>query len=219
MVCIDVANGYMTSFVDFCKKFRAKHPNLIIMAGNVVTGDGTQELLLNGVDIAKVGIGPGSVCTTRKMTGVGRPQFSAIVECAEAADAVGGMTCGDGGCTVPGDFGKAFGGGADFVMAGGVFAGHIESELPMENGKFKFYGMSSEEAMNNHSGGMTKYRAAEGKVVYLDNRGSIEKTLLEILGGIRSTCSYIGAKTLKDLPEKAVFYQVNNQLNEVFGKS
>ena len=126
-VCIDVANGYTEAFVSFVKKVRDTYPDLVIMAGNVVTGDMTEELVLAGADIVKVGIGPGSVCTTRKMTGVGYPQLSAVIECADAAHGLGGRICSDGGCTQPGDVAKAFGGGADFVMLGGMFAGHNES--------------------------------------------------------------------------------------------
>ncbi|MEI3354434.1 MAG: GMP reductase [Duodenibacillus massiliensis] len=136
-VCIDVANGYTEAFVSFVKKVRDTYPDLVIMAGNVVTGDMTEELVLAGADIVKVGIGPGSVCTTRKMTGVGYPQLSAVIECADAAHGLGGRICSDGGCTQPGDVAKAFGGGADFVMLGGMFAGHNESggEVREINGK------------------------------------------------------------------------------------
>ncbi len=125
-VCIDVANGYTESFVGFVAKFREAYPRITVMAGNVVTGEMTEELILSGADIVKVGIGPGSVCTTRSMTGVGYPQLSAVIECADAAHGLGGRICADGGCTTPGDVAKAFGGGADFVMLGGMLAGHDE---------------------------------------------------------------------------------------------
>lgn len=223
MVCIDVANGYMQSFVDFSRKFREKHPDLVIMAGNVVTGDIVEELVFSGIDIIKVGIGPGSACTTRKVAGVGRSQLSAVIETADAAHGLKGQVCSDGGCTVPADLSKAFGAGADFVMLGGMLAGHEECELEAieKNGEkfFKFYGMSSEEAMTKHSGGVAKHRAAEGKCVEIPNRGQIEDTIISILGGIRSACTYVGAKNLKELPKRTTFYRVTMQTNDVFGKS
>lgn len=193
------------------------------MAGNVVTGDMTEELILAGADIVKVGIGPGSVCTTRKMTGVGYPQLSAIIECADAAHGLGGLICSDGGCTRPGDIAKAFGGGADFVMLGGMLAGHNESggEVIEKDGKVfrSFYGMSSKSAMDKYSGGVAKYRAAEGKTVYLEDRGPVADTVQEILGGVRSACTYVGARRLKELTKRTTFVRVTQQLNEVFGKS
>ncbi len=222
-LCIDVANGYTETFVDFVKKMRNSYPSLVIMAGNVVTGDMTEELILSGADIVKVGIGPGSVCTTRKMTGVGYPQLSAIIECADAAHGLGGLICADGGCTRPGDVAKAFGAGADFVMLGGLFAGHNESggEVIEKDGKkFRaFYGMSSKSAMDKYSGGVAKYRAAEGKTVYIPDRGPVENTIQDILGGVRSACTYVGAKRLKELTKRTTFVRVTQQLNEVFGKS
>ena len=222
-LCIDVANGYTEIFVDFVSKIREEFPHLAIMAGNVVTGDMTEELILAGADIVKVGIGPGSVCTTRKMTGVGYPQLSAIIECADAAHGLGGLICSDGGCTRPGDIAKAFGGGADFVMLGGMLAGHNESggEVIEKDGKVfrSFYGMSSKSAMDKYSGGVAKYRAAEGKTVYLEDRGPVADTVQEILGGVRSACTYVGARRLKELTKRTTFVRVTQQLNEVFGKS
>jgi GMP reductase len=222
-VCIDVANGYHEKFVSFIDKFRQAYPDVVLMAGNVVTGDMTEALILAGVDIVKVGIGPGSVCTTRKMTGVGYPQLSAIIECADAAHGLGGQICGDGGCTVPGDLAKAFGGGADFVMLGGMLAGHDETagELIERDGKQykQFYGMSSTAAMTKHSGGVAKYRASEGKEVLIDYRGPVENTLQDILGGVRSACTYVGARQLKELTKRTSFIRVSQQINEVFGKS
>jgi GMP reductase len=222
-ICIDVANGYTESFVRFVERIRNEYPRLIIMAGNVVTGEMTEELILSGVDIVKVGIGPGSVCTTRKMTGVGYPQLSAVIECADAAHGLGGLICADGGCTSPGDIAKAFGGGADFVMLGGMFAGHAEceGELVEKAGKqyMRFYGMSSRAAMERYAGGVAKYRASEGKEVLVDYRGEVAETALEILGGIRSSCSYVGARKLKELSKRTTFVRVTQQLNEVFGKS
>ncbi len=220
-VCVDVANGYTKSFVDFLHKLREAYPQIVIMAGNVVTGEMTEELILDGADIVKVGIGPGSVCTTRKMAGVGYPQLSAIIECADAAHGLGGLICADGGCTSPGDIAKAFGGGADFVMLGGMLAGHDEcmGEVVEPGGarKVRFYGMSSRTAMERHAGGVAEYRAAEGKEVLLDYRGPVENTVQEILGGVRSACTYVGARKLKELSKRTTFIRVARQLNEVFG--
>ena len=220
-ICIDVANGYSEHFVDFVKKMREKMPDMTIMAGNVVTGEMVEELILAGVDVVKVGIGPGSVCTTRKMTGVGYPQLSAIIECADAAHGLGGLICGDGGCTVPGDIAKAFAGGADFVMLGGMLAGHEQSEqeiIEEEGQKFlQFYGMSSDTAMEKHKGGVAEYRASEGKTVKIPYRGDVSESLQDILGGVRSTCTYVGAKRLKDLSKCTTFIRVSQQLNTVFG--
>ena len=222
-VCIDVANGYTEAFIDFVKRFRERYPDVAVMAGNVVTADITEALILAGVDIVKVGIGPGSVCTTRKMTGVGYPQLSAIIECADAAHGLGGHICGDGGCTVPGDVVKAFGGGADFVMLGGMLAAHDESGgevVEHEGASFrKFYGMSSEEAMTRYAGGVAKYRASEGKSTMLPARGPVDNTVQGILGGLRSACTYVGARKLKDLSKCTTFVRVTQQINEIFGAS
>jgi len=220
-VCVDVANGYTKAFISFIHKLRAGHPDITIMAGNVVTGEMTEEHILDGVDIVKVGIGPGSVCTTRRMSGVGYPQLSAIIECADAAHGLHGLICADGGCTSPGDLAKAFGAGADFVMLGGMLAGHDEcgSDIIEVNGvkKMRFYGMSSREAMEKYAGGVAAHRAAEGKEVLLDYRGPVEGTLQDILGGVRSACTYVGARKLKELSKCTTFIRVSQQLNEVFG--
>jgi GMP reductase len=220
-VCIDVANGYTEAFIAFVRRFRDRCPDVVVMAGNVVTADITEALILSGVDIVKVGIGPGSVCTTRKMTGVGYPQLSAIIECADAAHGLGGHICGDGGCTVPGDVVKAFGGGADFVMLGGMLAAHDESggEVVEHEGSTyrKFYGMSSEEAMTRYAGGVAKYRASEGKSTMLPARGPVDNTVQGILGGLRSACTYVGARKLKDLSKCTTFVRVTQQINDVFG--
>lgn len=221
-ICIDVANGYSEHFVNFVKKTREQYPDKIIMAGNVVTGEMVEELLLAGADMIKVGIGPGSVCTTRVKTGVGYPQLSAIIECADAAHGLGGQIVSDGGCKIPGDVAKAFGGGADFVMLGGMFAGHTESGgkiIEINGEKFKqFYGMSSETAMNKHVGGIADYRASEGKTVEIPYRGAVENTVQDILGGLRSTCTYVGASRLKELTKRTTFIRVQEQHNEVFSK-
>ena len=221
-ICIDVANGYSEHFVNFVKKTREQYPTKVIMAGNVVTGEMVEELLLAGADIIKVGIGPGSVCTTRVKTGVGYPQLSAIIECADAAHGLGGQIVSDGGCKVPGDIAKAFGGGADFVMLGGMLAGHSESggkTVEINGGKYKqFYGMSSETAMNKHVGGVANYRASEGKTVEIPYRGAIENTVQDFLGSLRSTCTYVGANRLKELTKRTTFIRVQEQHNEVFSK-
>jgi len=219
-ICIDVANGYSEHFVQFVKKTRSHFPDKVIIAGNVVTGEMVEELLLAGADIIKVGIGPGSVCTTRIKTGVGYPQLSAIIECADAAHGLGGHIISDGGCTTPGDVSKAFGAGADFVMLGGMFAGHDESggELVEKDGKMykQFYGMSSAVAMQKHVGGVAEYRASEGKAVQVSYRGKVEDTILDILGGVRSTCTYVGAAKLKELTKRTTFIRVNEQENQVY---
>lgn len=219
-ICVDVANGYSEHFVDFVKRMRDNHPDKIIMAGNVVTGEMVEELLLGGADIVKVGIGPGSVCTTRVKTGVGYPQLSAIIECADAAHGLAGQIIADGGCKVPGDVAKAFGGGADFVMMGGMFAGHDESggEMVEIEGKQyrQFYGMSSKTAMDKHAGGVAEYRASEGKTVKIPYRGPVSATVQDLLGGIRSTCTYVGASRLKELTKRTTFIRVQEQHNTVF---
>lgn len=219
-LCVDVANGYSEHFVQFVKKARQDFPDKIIIAGNVVTGEMVEELLLVGADIIKVGIGPGSVCTTRVKTGVGYPQLSAIIECSDAAHGLKGHIIADGGCKVPGDVAKAFGGGADFVMLGGMLAGHEESggEMIEEDGKkFKlFYGMSSKTAMDKHAGGVAEYRASEGKTVKIKYKGNVSETVKDILGGVRSTCTYVGASTLKELSKRTTFIRVQEQENQVF---
>ncbi len=221
-ICIDVANGYSENFTDYIKSIRDFLPEgIAIMAGNVVTGEMVEELILSGVDIVKVGIGPGSVCTTRKMTGVGYPQLSAIIECADAAHGLGGHICGDGGCTVPGDVAKAFAGGADFVMLGGMLAGHDEAEQEIveedDGQKYAiFYGMSSDTAMTKHKGGVAEYRASEGKTVKVPYKGSIHNTLQDLLGGVRSTCTYVGAHRLKELTKRTTFVRVTQQINNIF---
>lgn len=242
-ICIDIANGYSEHFGDFVQQVRQHYPKHTIIAGNVVTADMTQELILRGADIVKVGIGPGSVCTTRIQTGVGYPQLSAIIECADAAHGLGGHIIADGGCTCPGDVSKAFGAGADFVMLGGMLAGHDEGggeivqkifetdELgPLDQGEHyprrklrmektvQFYGMSSDTAMDKHHGGMAEYRSSEGRTVNIPYKGSVNGTVLNLLGGLRSACTYVGAPTLKQLSKCTTFIKVNRQVNDVFLK-
>ena len=215
-ICLDVANGYTEKFVNYVSTIRGLFPNHVIIAGNVVTREMTEALILAGANIIKAGIGPGSVCTTRKVAGVGYPQLSCIMECADAAHGLGGYVLSDGGCTCPGDVAKAFGAGADFIMIGGMFAGTDESAgQETENGK-EFYGMSSATAMEKHSGGVATYRAAEGKKVFVKKTGPVANIMKQILGGVRSACTYVGAARLKDLSKCTTFIRVNRQLNNIF---
>ena len=216
VVCIDVANGYTERFISFVKRVRALFPELLIIAGNVVTAEITEQLILAGADIVKVGIGSGSVCTTRIQTGVGYPQLSAVIECADAAHGLGGRIMSDGGCTCPGDVAKAFGGGADFVMLGGMFAGHEENIKKSAEGEILFYGMSSDTAMHEYYGGVNEYRSSEGRTVHLRERGPIQHTVLDILGGLRSTCTYIGAREMRELSKCTTFIRVTQQYNPVY---
>ena len=239
-ITIDVANGYHQRFINFVEQVREMYPDKTIIAGNVITAGATEELILKGADIVKCGIGPGSVCTTRLKTGVGVPQLSGIIECADAAHGVGGQVIADGGCVVPGDVAKAFAAGSDYIMLGGMLAGHDEgggnivskyyktneleflspadkgSEIIKEEKFVQFYGMSSDAANQKHFGGLKNYRASEGREVLIPYKGNLDQTVQDILGGIRSSCTYIGAKRLKDMPKCATFVQVNNQVNEVF---
>jgi len=234
-VCIDVANGYSERFVDFVGEFRIRYPSVVIIAGNVVTGEMTEELILNGADIVKVGIGPGSVCTTRLQTGVGYPQLSAVVECADAAHGLGGQIIADGGCTTPGDVAKAFAAGADFVMLGGMLAGTTEgggmqktryfktgevdaggNDMLQEKTQIEFYGMSSKSANNKHFGGLKDYRSSEGRTVLIDYKGGIKDVVQNILGGLRSACTYAGAEKLKNLPKCATFVRCSDTHTRVF---
>jgi GMP reductase len=243
-VCIDIANGYSNHFAEHVKRVRDAFPNIVIIAGNVVTGEMTEELILAGADIVKVGIGPGSVCTTRIQTGVGYPQLSAVIECADAAHGLGGHIIADGGCTCPGDVAKAFAGGADFVMLGGMLAGHDEgggetiikhyetneiiyqlgSHLDNHTRKIEtkefvqFYGMSSDAANTKHFGGLKDYRSSEGREVLVPYRGAVEDTIQDLLGGIRSTCTYAGAMKLKQLSKCTTFVRVTQQFNAVYAK-
>lgn len=228
LLCVDVANGYSMYFEEKLKEIRKICPDSIIMAGNVCTAEMTQELLINcGVDIVKVGIGPGNLCTTRKVTGVGYPQLSAIIECADVAHGIGGHICADGGLKSPGDFCKAFAAGADFVMSGSYFCGVDECDGEWVTTRFwdldkvdqetlktvnkkrlKVYGMSSREAMEKHYGSVPDYRSPEGRCEYVDAKGPVDNIIKEILGGLRSCCTYLGSKSLKDLSKCATFVRV-----------
>jgi GMP reductase len=241
-VCMDIANGYSEHFADAVRRVRKQFPHLVIIAGNVVTREMTEELILAGADIVKVGIGPGSVCTTRIQTGVGYPQLSAVIECADAAHGLGGHIIADGGCTTPGDVAKAFAAGADFVMLGGMLAGHDEGggevitkiyetdEVIKTDDNFyesvykekqfvQFYGMSSKSANEKHFGGLKDYRSSEGRTVLVPYRGAVANTVQEILGGVRSTCTYVGASTIKQLPKCATFIRCTQTHNSVYEKS
>ena len=217
-ICIDVANGYQQNFSDFVKRVKDDHPEKIVIAGNVITGEMTEQLCIAGADLVKCGIGPGSVCTTRVMTGVGIPQLSGIIECADAAHGLGGHIISDGGCTVPGDVAKAFGAGAGFVMLGGMLSCHDESEMELVEGGYEFYGMSSDRAMEVHGSRKDGYRSSEGKQIKMESRGPVEHTVTEILGGLRSACTYIGARRIKDMPKCTTFAMVHNQYNTVYGQ-
>ena len=238
-ICIDVANGYTERFMDYVSVLRSHEAtkDKIIIAGNVCTPEATEQIILAGADVVKIGIGPGSVCTTRKMTGVGYPQLSCVIECADAAHGLGGHVMSDGGCVVPGDIAKAFGAGADFVMLGGMLAGHDECNgertdlvqwdskttdkitLKGQGDYMEFYGMASDTAQIKHYGEKSPYRAAEGKLVHVPYKGPVENTVHEILGGLRSVCTYAGASSLKSLPKCTTFVKVNRQLNEVYGEA
>ena len=241
-VCIDIANGYSDHFATHVRKVRDEFPDIVIIAGNVVTREMTEELILSGADIVKVGIGPGSVCTTRIQTGVGYPQLSAVIECADAAHGLGGHIIAAGGCTTPGDVAKAFAAGADFVMLGGMLAGHDEgggevitktyesNELLDEGDGYyapvydkkqfvQFYGMSSESANDKHFGGLKNYRSSEGRTVLVPYKGSVANTIQEILGGIRSACTYTGALKLKQLSKCATFIRCTQTHNSVYESS
>ena len=221
-IMLDVANGYTERFMEYVDLMRRHEASKdkIIIAGNVCTPEATEQILLAGADIVKIGIGPGSVCTTRKMTGVGYPQLSATIECADAAHGLGGHIITDGGCTVVGDIAKSFGAGADFVMLGGMLAGHKECAgeiLGNHNGQvMEFYGMSSDDAQLKYYGEKRSHRASEGKKVQIPYRGTVNDTIQDILGGLRSACTYAGARSIKSLPKCTTFVKVNRQLNEVF---
>lgn len=212
---IDVANGYSEEFSNFVSRVRSKFPETTIIAGNVCTAEMTQELILSGADIVKIGIGPGSMCKTRLKAGVGMPQLSAVIECADAAHGLGARVIADGGCKTPADIAKGFGAGADFVMVGSMFAAHDENSKYDEDGKAIVYGMSSTEAMKKHYGTVNKYRTSEGRIVKLDGRGPLKGTIEDILGSLRSTCTYIGAESMKDICKCTTFIFVNNQMSRL----
>jgi len=226
MINLDVANGFNVHFVKKLNQVRERFPESVIMAGNVVGGSMTKELILNGADIVKIGIGPGSCCLTRVKAGVGYPQLSAIDEAAYEAHGIGGLICADGGCTRVGDICKAMAAGADFVMLGGMFAGTDECEGEWSyiyknsyeevKRSLKFYGMSSKEANEKYNGGLKDYKASEGKCIEVPYKGKVENVVREIKGGLASCCSYVGATRIKDLPKCASFVRVTQQENNFF---
>jgi len=218
VICIDVANGYIDDFVSFCARVREAFPSKVIIAGNVCTAEGVENLVVKGkVDIVKCGIGGGSACTTRIKTGVGMPQFSCVEECSAKAHELGALMISDGGVTCPGDLGKAFGRGADFVMIGGQFAGHDENpgNIIQENGKqYKaFYGMSSTHAMKKNYGEKKTYRTSEGRYIKIPYKGRLSDTIEDFLGGLRSTCTYVNCNNIDEISSKVEFVRVNNQFN------
>ena len=218
-ITIDVANGYQEIFLDFIKRIRNEFPDKVIIAGNVITAEMVEAIILAGADVVKCGIGPGSACTTRTKAGVGYPQLSGVIECADAAHGLNGRIVADGGCTEPGDIAKAFAAGADFVMLGGMLAGCDEGDVkPDEDGRVIFYGMSSDEAKDKHGARKDGYRSGEGRVVNIPYKGPVQIQMEEIAGGLRSACAYIGAKTLKDMSRCGTFIRVNRTINQVYGQ-
>ncbi|MEK7564048.1 MAG: GMP reductase [Patescibacteria group bacterium] len=220
-ICLDVPNGYLQDFLEIIKDVRKMCPKHIIIAGNVVTNEITEEIILSGADLVKIGIGPGSACTTRRMTGVGYPQLSAVIECADSAHGISndrgvGRIIADGGQQYPSDVSKAFCGGADFNMCGSLFSGFEQSggETIIKNGKkFKEYvGSSSNKAMKELYGKKDIHRASEGRYVLMPHKGDINDFIQELLGAMRSTATYIGARNLKEFPKRATFMKVNRQL-------
>jgi GMP reductase len=220
-VCLDVANGYMKEFHNFTKKVRDKWPTSILIAGNVVTPEGVEALSLAGADLVKVGIGSGSMCLTRRVAGVGYPQLSAVLECAAIAEALDIGIVSDGGVIYPGDFAKAYIAGSAFVMAGGMFSGHDEcgGEIKhCEHGEMKMihYGMSSKTANEKYNGGLSDYRASEGRTVEVPYKGPVKNTIQDIFGGLRSACSYVGAFNLPELYSHGTLIKVNRTINNIF---
>jgi len=237
-VMLDVANGYTERFVNFVKEVREEFEDITIIAGNVATAEGVEALVFAGADICKIGIGSGKSCLTRKVAGVGIPQFSSVIECADAAHGLGAQIVADGGIKEIADFSKSFGAGADFVMAGDFFAGHEESggelitknyftneavfknnlnsnneiipERLVEIKQFKeVYGMSSTYAMEKYYGKKDDYRASEGEYSLIPYKGKIKNTIEELLGGTRSACTYLGSRRIKDMSKCATFVRVN----------
>ena len=220
VLVVDSAHGHSEGVLEQIRQIKSHYKDIQVIGGNVATAEGALALVKAGVDAVKVGIGPGSVCTTRLQTGVGYPQLSAVMECADAAHGLGAHIIADGGCTCPGDVAKGFGAGADFVMLGGMFAGHDEGKgkIIKTNGKkyIEFYGTSSTIANKKHYGGLSDYRSSEGRTVRVKYRGKIRDTILNILGGVRSSCTYVGAPSLKQLSKCTTFVRVSNQFNETF---
>lgn len=210
-ICMDVANGYLPAFARQIEKVRKLYPKMIIVAGNVVTPDAIEVLHRAGADCYKVGIGSGSVCSTRLIAGTGFPQLSALMECYDKVYELGGHMVSDGGCTNAGDFAKALV-TSSFVMSGGFFAGYNETGTTL-------YGMSSTKAMNIHQGGVAKHRTSEGHEINLPkSNGPLQDRIDQLLGGLRSACTYQNVNNLIDFKQKASFVRVNQHHNTMFYK-
>ncbi|WP_156690115.1 GuaB1 family IMP dehydrogenase-related protein [Mycobacterium sp. Marseille-P9652] len=219
VLVIDTAHGHQEKTLDAIRAVASLDLGVPLVAGNVVSAEGTRDLLGAGADIVKVGVGPGAMCTTRMMTGVGRPQFSAVLECATAARELGGHVWADGGVRHPRDVALALAAGASNVMIGSWFAGTYESPGDLmrdrDNRPFKeSYGMASKRAVVARAGAETAFDRAR-KALFeegistsrmdLDpDRGGVEDLLDHITAGVRSTCTYVGASTLSELHERAV---------------
>ncbi len=220
MIMIDVPNGYIPSLIERIKEIRNHCTRSFIIAGNVVDSAGVVQIIDAGANCSKVGLGNGSVCRTREKTGVGRPQLSTIVETADTCHQRGAYVMADGGVTCPGDVCKAFGAGADFVIAGSMFAGCDEADgecITVGNKHFKqYYGMSSHFAQEKHFGGIRKYSASEGREKLIPCTGSLESVLQDIDGGLKSCCTYIGCDKMKNFSRHTTFYKVHNQLNMLY---
>ena len=227
LICLDVPNGYLQRFLEVIKTVRKLCPDHIIIAGNVVTNEITEEIILAGADIVKIGIGPGSACTTRKMTGVGYPQLSAVIECADSAHGVAneqgvGRIIADGGQQYPSCVAKAFCGGADFNMYGSMFSGYEQSggkTIEKDGKKFKeYFGSSSNKAMKEFYGKKDAHRASEGRYTLIPHKGDIHDYIQDLMGSLRSTATYIGARQLKEFSKRATFIKVNRQLTSYLEK-
>jgi GMP reductase len=226
-ICLDVPNGYLQGFLEVIKEVRKMCPKHIIIAGNVVTNEITEEIILAGADIVKIGIGPGAACTTRRMTGVGYPQLSAVIECADAAHGIAnergvGRIIADGGQQYPSDIAKAFCGGADFNLCGSLFSGFEQSggETVIKDGKkFKeYFGSSSNKAMRDFYGKKDIHRASEGRYTLIPHKGDMHDFIQDLMGSLRSTATYIGARQLKEFPKRATFLKVNRILTSYLEK-
>ena len=207
-ICIDAPNGYTYEFLDMIKYVRTLFPHKIIMAGNVCDPIGVENIIKAGADIAKCGIASGGLCTTKYKTGIGYPQFSVALECGQAAQELNALCCSDGGVQHTADICKALGAGSHFVMAGSLFTGYDECNAEVVDGKQKVYGMSSKEANDKYNGGLREYRAAEGMVKYVEQKGSVLKLVGDICGGLASCCTYTNTKNLENLHKNCTFIRV-----------
>jgi IMP dehydrogenase len=219
VLVIDTAHGHQATMIRAIEAVRAATPNVPIVAGNVVTRDGTRDLINAGADIIKVGVGPGAMCTTRMMTGVGRPQFSAVLESAEVARSMGKHVWADGGVRYPRDVALAVAAGASSVMFGSWLAGTYESAadtLRDTEGRLykESFGMASNRAVKNRTRTETAFERAKKELfeegisssrMYLDSqRPGVEDIIDQIVAGLRSSCTYAGAASLEEFHERAV---------------